>query len=181
LPGNEAQECGGRWEVCGTVDLDTATVAVGDAGALVERDNVAGPGAELDKKRSAVLRTREDAAYPVEKLVRGGRVIGVRVELVTDVAEVPGSWVGRGEIVVESDFVLAVDPCRDLRRTNLDVAAGTPDIDLTFANGIVHGCGVRAAPGSWRVEVFEAAHGDQLGLRILRSPVSTAPLGQGVD
>jgi len=156
------------WEICGLVDLDSATVAMGDAHALAKPRDPGTPLTVIDERRVTILVTREDAEYPVEKLVDRGRVIGVRVELVTDVAEVAGSWVFQREITVGSDFIVVVDPCRELRTESLDASAGMADVDLAFPNGVVHGCAVRAEPGSWRVEVFRAADGDELGLRLLR-------------
>jgi hypothetical protein len=124
----------------------------------------------LDPLRAATLGTKEDAEYPVEKLARGTRVNGIRVELATDLIEVPGSWVVIGSILVEARYIVVADPAHVQKKQmiDLDKATGTSDIDLAFTNGIVHGCAIRAAPGRWRVEVFKNEAGDELGLRLLR-------------
>jgi hypothetical protein len=77
--------------VCGEVSLDTATIGFGDPSAFRARDKgAAGPSMGLDPLRAATLGTKEDAEYPVEKLARRTPVNGIRVELVTDLIEVPG-------------------------------------------------------------------------------------------
>ncbi len=160
-----------HWAVCGIVALDTATVAIGDAVAFRHREGpITEPFAGFDPNRAVAFVTREDAEYPVEKLAEGTDVVGIRVELVNDVAQVPGRWVAISTISVEARFLVVADPSHVRAKQITDLLRSTTDsdINLAFTNGIIHGCAVRAAPGSWCLEVFKAADGNELGIRLLR-------------
>jgi hypothetical protein len=156
-----------RWARSGFVNLQTATVAIGDPAAFVDRGDVAGDASVgLDPRRITLFFTREDAEYPVERLILGSEVMGVRVEVVSDVADVAGAWTPMGVITVESPFVLVADPChaKSAEMTWLLALATDEDVDFYPSNAI------RSRASSWSVEVFvSSADGDELGVRLMRN------------
>ena len=106
--------------------------------------------------------TRADGEFPIERAIDSeGRVRGLRVEFVSDVADVDGQWQEVGRLEITAGRCVIADPY------SMHSNQGFYSRDL------------RAPNGNHSVEVFFWEH-DRLGMRILfKTPLD--PPQWGVD
>lgn len=159
------------WNQVGFVNLDGATVALGDPAQIAAvrepamHDNV-GVGDAV-----AWLCTHEDAGYPVESLDGPQGLQAVRVELTTDLTQTEaggkGAWEAIGTIELRGPWLGIMDPFG--RRYDAELAAlpATAESTRWFGEPAPVGCALPWPPGTHGVQVFRW-NSDLLGLRLTR-------------
>lgn len=110
--------------------------------------------------------TVDDVDCPVEKGSFGDDVLAVRVELLSDVAELDGAWVVVGEVSLDRGTCLVGDP-RTLPTDPLQMLGdpASSDIDIRSEAGYVIGCVLSVPAGRYLVEEFKS---DDFGIEGIR-------------
>jgi hypothetical protein len=163
------------WRTAGWVVVDTATIALGDRDAFLEwRANPVIPDEYVLNGKLVFFVTMDDNDYPVETGLIDDDIVGVRVEIVSDVADIPGSWHHVGELVLDSPHCIVVDPrTASIRHVTQRPARPTVrDAELCAQSGVVAGCELELPVGQYWVEVFRSDEHDELGVRLRRMPRS---------
>jgi hypothetical protein len=162
------------WRTAGTVCIDGATIALGDPEALLSwRD--AGGARELSiehrvglvRSNLAYFITMDDLDCPVETCFAGGVVVGIRVEIVNDIADLSGAWMEVGEVFFNRPCCAVLDPTTGLTEPIIELLRQPPpeDTDLVYETGVVSGAVLKVPVGRYCVEAY-SAEGEVLGVRL---------------
>jgi hypothetical protein len=164
------------WTTAGWVVVDTATIALGDLDAyLAWKTNPVMPDDYVFDGKLAFFATMDDNDYPVETGLIDDDIVAVRVEIVSDVADLSGSWHPVGDLVLDSPRCIVVDPRTAFIRHEPNRPARPPvrDADLRAQSAVAAGCELALPAGRYRVEVFHTDdEHDELGVRLRRLPRS---------
>jgi hypothetical protein len=158
------------WRVCGGVNLDTATIGIGDPQEFL-RALQAVRGRQYPQFYPQLVHefgTGEDGEYSVEKRTLRGRVVGVRVECYNDVATTHGAWKPVGTLVVRYPFLVVADPGHPHGPELTRLLRDPPEQDdFLEPKGWPTGTVIVAEPGTWTVEEFDGLD-RQIGVRLTR-------------
>ncbi len=148
------------WHQVGFVDLDGATVALGDPARiaavreLAEHDDV-GVGDAV-----AWLVTHDDFGYPVEGVHGAPGLQAIRVEMTNDLAELEadgeGAWHAIGTTELRAPWLGVMDPFRRRYDAELAALSATAEGTRWFGQPVPVGCALPWPPGIHGVQVVAA-------------------------
>jgi hypothetical protein len=176
---------GASWDRAGTVIVDSALVALGDPDTYLSwkaswspylSPDIGDATSVLDEKL-VFFETVDDVDCPVEKGSMDGDVVAVRVEILSDVAELNGAWGVVGEVSLDRGRCLVVDP-RTLPTRALQMLRepASSDIDLRTDAGYVIGCLLSVPAGRYLVEEFKSEDYGIEGVRLRHADPSLSNL-----
>jgi hypothetical protein len=164
---------GVSWRTSGRVVIDSGSVALGDPETLLAMQSAGsqlGEDIVLDGSL-ACWETLDDVDCPVEKGLTGQEIVAVRIETVSDVAKIAGSWDAIGELRLDRPQCVVADPRSTPIAHALDGLGQLIDVDtdLRTAAGVTVGCVLHVPIGRYHVEVFNTEDGyNSLGIRLRR-------------
>ena len=168
------------WDRAGTVIIDSANVALGDpdtylswrASGSGHLDPDVGDATSVLEEKLVFFETVDDVDCPVEKGSFGDDVVAVRVELLSDVAELNGAWGVVGEVSLDRGRCLVVDPGTKTDALQMLREPASSDIDLRSEAGYVIGCVLNVPAGRYLVEEFKSEDYGIEGIRLRRADPS---------
>ena len=156
------------------VCIDSATIALGDPEALLSWKDCGGTRELSIEHPVGVVRsnlayfiTMDDLDCPVETCVSEGEVVGIRVEIVNDIADLSGAWMEVGEIFLDRPCCVVVDPTAGLTEPIIEQLRQPPPdgTDLVYETGVVSGVVLKVPVGRYCVEAYSAER-EVLGVRL---------------
>lgn len=161
------------WTRVGFVNLDGATVALGDPARIATARDPAMRDDFGVGNAVAWLRTGEDGEYPVESVAGPHDLRAVRVELTTDLARLEadgeGTWQAIGSVELPGPWLAAMDPFGRRYDTELARLPATAKSTRWFGEPVPVGCAFPWPAGIHGVQIFRWAT-DILGIRLTLFP-----------